>query len=116
MYKSMSTENKHLKGRIMRRVYIVSFLRQFLSPFLFRGVVLFMFITLGNVLVSVPNVISNISIFTNVNSVIFFLLDAFLHTEFLVQMVLVSSVVLTVWLFKDFLRIVSFLNHNGRLA
>jgi len=112
----MSTENKQLKKIIMRRVYIVSFLRQFLCPFIFRGIVLFLFIVLGNVLVSVPNVINNISIFTDVKALLLFLLEAFLHTEFLVQMVLSISIILTVWLLKDFLRILSFLSHDGQVA
>jgi len=112
----MSMENKQLKKRIMRRVYLVSFLRQILSPFVFKGTVLFIFMALGNVLVSVPNVISNMSIFTNVNASFLFLLNAFLHTEFLVQVVLSGSIILTIWLFKDFLRIISFLNHDGQVA
>ena len=110
----MSVVNTQLKKRIVRRVYIISVMRRFFHPIVLKGMILIVFIVVGNVLVSVPNVINNMPISTNVGASFSFIMNALMRTDILVQIIFVGSVLLTMWLIKDAMRSFSFFNHHNK--
>ncbi len=111
----MSAVNTQLKKRIIRRVYIISVMRRVFHPTVLKSIILTVFMVMGSILVSVPNIISNMPLITDINASLSFVLRAFLHTETLVQMVSLGSTILAIWLIKDALRsFSSFGHHNNR--
>ena len=112
----MDAINTQLKKRIMRRIYIISVIRRIFHPIVLKGMTLAVFIVLGNVLVSVPNVINNMPISTNVGVSFSFIMNALARTDTLVQMIFLGSVFLAVWLIKDALNSFSLFDHNKQLA
>ena len=110
----MSTTDIQLKKRIMRRIYIVSVMRRIFHPTVLKSIILAVFVVMGSILVSVPNVINNMPLVTDINASLSFVLRAFLYTETLVQMVSLGSTILAIWLIKDALRSFSLLSHNNR--
>ena len=107
----MSVANIQLKKRIMRRVYIISVMRRVFHPVVLKGVILVIFVVVGNILVSVPNVINNMLLASDTK--INFLLEAFSQTETLVQMISLGSIFLITWLIKDALQSFSFFGHHN---
>ena len=111
----MSVANIQLKKRIMRRVYIISVMRRIFHPIVLKGIILAVFMVMGSILVSVPNVINNMNISsTNIGASFSFIVNALARTDILVQMVFLGSVFLVIWLIKDALRSFSLFNHHNR--
>ena len=111
----MSVANIQLKKRIMRRVYIISVIRRIFHPIVLKSIILAVFVVMGNILVSVPNVINNMPISTNISASFSFIMNALAHTDTLVQMIFLVSVILVVWLIKDALQSFSLFSHNRQL-
>jgi hypothetical protein len=104
----ITMEKGLLTNRIMRRVYAVYVLRCVLHPTLCKlyGVLVAVggvavFVSFGSVLQNVP---SDISYFYS------FFVYAFAHTEFIVQLLVVSAVLFLGWLVFD---IVARLSHGA---
>ncbi len=111
----MSVANIQLKKRIMRRVYIISVVKRVFRPVVLKSVILAVFIVAGNVLVSVPNVINNMHVSsTNIGASLSFIMNALTHTDILVQIIFLGSILLTSWLIKDVLRSFSFFNYHNK--
>jgi len=110
----MSVANIQLKKRIMRRVYIISVMRQMFNPVVLKSIMLVVFVVVASLLVSIPNVINNMLLASDTK--IDFILEAFIQTETLVQMVLLGSIFLITWLIKDALQSFSLFGHNRRLV
>ena len=110
----MSVANIQLKKRIMRRVYVISFLKRVFHPFILKGAVLVVLIIVGSVLVSVPNVIANMVSAVKAGSFFSFAINTILQTEVLVQIVFLNSLVLVAWLIVDAVRSFSLSSVGGR--
>ena len=108
----MSVTNTQLKKRIMRRVYIVSVMKRMFNPVALKSIMLVLFMITASFLVSIPNVINNMLLASDTK--ISFILEAFLQTETIVQMVSLGSIFLIIWLIKDALQSFSLFNHNNR--
>ena len=100
----MSVSNIKLKRQIMRRVYVISFLKRVLHPFVLKGAVLVALLTVGSILVSVPNVIANMMSAIKAGSVFDFIINTILRTEVFVQVVFLSVIVLVAWFIVDAVR------------
>lgn len=102
----MDALHTQLKKRIMRRVYIVAFMRRFLRPFVVKSAMLSVFVFVGAVSVSVPNVIQNAlqSGRGGLSGFVTFIFDAFFQTDLFVKMVFLGIVVTLMWLVVDALR------------
>ena len=107
----MSVVNTELKKRIMRRIYIISVMRQIFHPIVLKSIMLVVFVVVTSLLVSIPNVINNMLLASDTK--ISFILEAFLQTETLVQMVSLGSIFLITWLIKDALQSFSFFGHHN---
>ena len=110
----MSVANTQLKKRIMRRVYIVSVIGRIFHPTVLKSVILAVFMVMGSILVSVPNVINNMPVSTDISASFSFIMNALVRTDVLVQIIFLGSAILTVWLIKDALRSFSLFNHHNR--
>jgi len=89
---------------VMARVHRIHFLRRFLHPTMvkvYSGVLLFG--TLGS-MVSIANVFANMPSVTAPAQVVSFTLNAVVHTEIFVQLVVVGIGVVCVLLIKDILQ------------
>jgi len=100
----MNATNTQLKKQIMRRIYIIAFMKQIFHPVIIRSAVLIVFMIVVNVFVSTINVIKNMTSLAGVEAFSRFLMEAFLHTEALVQVLLSGTIVLAVWLVIDITR------------
>ena len=112
----MDAINTQLKKRIMRRIYIISFLKRIFDPIVLKSIILAIFVIIGNILVSVPNVVNNMPFITDIGALSDFIMNAFLHTETLVQIILLVSMILAAWLIRDMLRSFLFFDHNRQLV
>ena len=112
----MSVANTEFKKRVMRRIYIISVLRQVFHPVVLKSAMLAVFVLMTSVLVSVPNVIENMPTFTDLGASLRFILRAFVQTETLVQIFSLGSIFLIAWLIKDALKSFSFFSHHKSLA
>lgn len=108
----MRVANIELKKRIMRRIYIISVIRQVFHPVVFKSIILLGFLVVANLLVSIPSVINNMLVASDTK--IDFILKAFLQTETLVQLVSLGSIFLIIWLIMDAVKGLSLFNHNNR--
>lgn len=93
--------NTHIKQRVMRRVHLIYFMRKVFGPLAMKGAAFFALAGFVVFLVSLENVYANMPRFTNVGAVSQFYVNAFLHTEFVVQAVLIGVIMLLYLLMKD---------------
>ncbi|HEY4475413.1 MAG TPA: hypothetical protein VJB92_01690 [Candidatus Paceibacterota bacterium] len=92
-----------LKNNIMRRVYMIFVFRKITSPFSLKLFMLGALFIVGNLLVSVKDVLRNMPSWKQADGLYDFYVGAFLQTELAVQIVLFGIGVLFVLLFKDIL-------------
>lgn len=93
-------KNNTLSQRIMRRVYVVYMLRRATSPTALRIYsLLALFVGIVS-LVSVGNVIANLPA-EGFFSFYDFSMYAFMHTELVVQLLVVGALVFSLWLVRD---------------
>lgn len=99
----MDALHKQLKTRIMRRVYIIAFMRRFLRPFVVKSFMFSMFLFIGAVSVSIPNVIQNAleSGRGGLSGFVTFILAAFFQTDLFVKIVFLGIVVTLILLVVD---------------
>lgn len=93
--------NEQIKQRVMRRVYLIHSIRRAFRPFALKWVALCALAGFAAVLVSLENVYANMPRLTNVGAVSQFYFNAFIHTELIVQAVLVGTLALSYLLVKD---------------
>lgn len=93
--------NQELKNNIMRRVYVIFFLRKLTSLFAIKVSALALLFVSANFLVSVRDVLINMPDMQHLNAVYHFYLSAFLHTELPVQLLIVAVLTLFVFIVKD---------------
>lgn len=91
-----------LRGKIMRRVYMVWLVRKILSPATAKALILvgivrqlFIFVSVKDVMINAPSVYDIAASFT-------FFGQAFMHTGLSVQLSLLASLSLFLWIIHDF--------------
>ena len=94
----------NLKTRIMRRVYVVWFLRQALSARSMKVMIVLASLWQIKQLVYVKAVIANMPKLTDLAANYNFFSYALLHTQFAVQLSILVSGVLMVWIASDTLK------------
>ena len=107
-------ENDTLSQRIMHRVYVVYMLRRATSPTAFRMYSLVAFFVGIVSLVSVGNVIANLPT-GGFLALYDFSMYAFMHTELVVQLLVVGALGFSLWLVRDctqYINSVSLLRHT----
>lgn len=98
----MRDTHSQLKKSIMRRIYVVAFMKRFLRPFVMKSTFLFVFVVMGMSFVSVTNVIKNALYSSNgFFDVVSFILHALARTEFFIQVLFVGIITLILWLIMD---------------
>ncbi len=99
---SMDTDNENLNRKIMRRIWIVYFLRRVWTPLLRKIYVLAGLFFAVTSLVSLPNVIANLPQ-EGLRAIGTFLWNALINAEFAVQMLTIGMVVWVSLLVRDIL-------------
>lgn len=88
----------------MRRVVTVYYLRKVLNRFVLKvGILVLGALSFGS-LVHVAAVFDNMPGLTDIYGLSYFSYYAFIHTEFLVQAIIVLAGVVTLWLLRDIIR------------
>lgn len=105
----MSEHIQSVRREVMRRVYIVFFLRTTAVPLALKTASALALAVAGAALISVRSVWFNMPSFAEAASVGKFLLSAFLNTELAVQALALGLVVLAALAFRDLLRAARFL-------
>jgi len=103
----ITDQNINLKNRIMRRVYLISFIRRVLSPVAVKLYVTAFLFSLLLVNVSVSNVLANTRSFAP-GDLIYFYKFAFMNTEILTQISLLGILSLAGLIVFSNLRIILF--------
>jgi len=92
-----------LKQRVMARVYFIHAIKRVFNPAYLRVVslgiihgVLFSVISANNIIVNMPNALK-------VREVFRFIISAFAHTEFLVQVIIPAGLIVTFFIIRDIL-------------
>lgn len=93
-----------LTKRIMRRVYVIWFLKTVLSPRVLKVVILLGLLKGSFELVHVRSVFANAPSFFDPAAIYQFSISAFANTEFAVQAVILGIIAFSFWLAKDILR------------
>jgi len=98
-------EGEKLRGRIMRRVYLVWLIRKILSPVTAKVLILaglarqlFIFVSVKDVMINAPSVYDLSASFQ-------FFGNAFINTGNAVQLSLLTAILLSLWLTRDFVRV-----------
>jgi hypothetical protein len=109
----METTNTQLTKRIMRKVYIMAYMRRFLRPLVIKSALLSVFLLAGVSVVSVGNVLKNAwqSGHGDIFTILHYMYQAFTSTELVAQVIFVGIIVLSVWLIIDTVR-----NFTGQRA
>lgn len=92
-----------LTADIMRRVRFIHGLRMLMSPSMIRAVILLVSIASSALLVSIPHVLNNMSHLA-VHAYAPYLANAYLHTSFAVQSIIVLALAAGLWLAGDIFR------------
>ena len=95
---NMSTE---LKTKVMRRVYMVTYLRRALSPFALKSYGAIFSIWAMSKFVWVARVIENAPSVSNPMGDFRFFTSAFVNTDLIVQALILTTVAFGLWLVKD---------------
>ncbi|MBI3631869.1 MAG: hypothetical protein HY225_00255 [Candidatus Vogelbacteria bacterium] len=93
--------NIYLQKRIMRRVYFMWVLRQILSAASIKVMIIFAFLWQIKHIVYVRSVIANMPSITDIVANINFFSAAFAHTHPSVQLSIIASSVVALWLLND---------------
>lgn len=93
-----------LQAAVMRRVRAIHLMRRFANPLFIEGAVCLALGAAFVSLVSVSNVFANMSRLPSVSQYLSYLEGAFMHTQFVVQAVLVLSIVALGALARDIVR------------
>ena len=96
--------SSYLKTRIMRRVYAIYVLRKMLSPRSLKVAIILASLWQIHTHVAEKFVLANMPRVADIVAVAKFYLAAFLHTQSIVQVSILASGVLVLWLAKDVLR------------
>ena len=99
-----------MRREVMRRVYIIFFLRTVVKPFAMKAAFLMVLAASGTIFVSIQQVWGNMPSPAKIAAFIKFVLSAFQNTEFAVQALSLALVVLAVFAFRDLTRVVRFLS------
>ena len=100
----MSVTNTQLKEKIMRRVYVVAFVRRFLRPLVIKSVLFGLFLGSGFVVVSVPNVLENVFNRQSFSEAVVYVFHLIAQTEFIAQFVLSGIIILFAGVIVDVLK------------
>ncbi len=100
----MNNREQQLTEDVMRRVHFIHGMRLLLSPAMVKGVVLLASVITTIVLVSIPHCLANMSHLSSVLSYPSYIADAYVHTNFTVQMMLVLAAAAGIWLVGDVVR------------
>ena len=98
-----------LKSEVLKRVRTVFYMRTVVRPLLIEMALFIGSITAISLLVSIPNVLINLSHSPDSSYYLSYLLSAFIHTRVVVQIVLLVATVLFVLLIKDILKNIKYL-------
>lgn len=94
-------ENVLLKKQIMRRVHTIHILRQVVNVTTLKCSVLLVMVIGVVSVVSVTNVLTNMPDIFNVISIFYFSKYAFMNTEVVVQLLIVTMLGVSAWLLRD---------------
>lgn len=108
----MSEYIQSVRREVMRRVYMVFFLRTVVKPFALKAASAGALAVVGAALISVRSVWFNMPSIAEAASVAKFLLSAFLNTELAVQALALGLVVLAALALRDLLRAARFLSRT----
>lgn len=93
-----------LRQNIMKRVHRIHFLRKYVfAGFTVKCVSLLAFFAVTVSLISIGDVFANMPNLIDASAVFYFSKYAFMNTEIIVQLLLISTVGFTLLIFKDFL-------------
>ena len=98
----MKEKDIQMKSEVMKRVTSIHYMRTAVRPFLTRTGALLLFIAGTFSLVSVPDVITNLMGYNG--NYFTYIMDAFVHTNLSVQLILAITSVLFLWVTMDILR------------
>jgi uncharacterized protein involved in cysteine biosynthesis len=93
-----------LETEVMNRVRSVYIMRNFVRPLLVKSVLLCGIIVAISFTVSIPDVIKNMSNLSEFAQYLSFISAAFIKTEFLVQIILLATIVLAFLFVKDVIK------------
>ncbi len=101
----MEPESSIVVKNVMRRVRFIHFGRKFFEPRVFKLGLLFLFVVLQSYLVSIPNVVSNLTNSARSFETLYgFLVAAFANTGLVVQALSVAMVVVAALFVRDLTR------------
>lgn len=100
----MNEKDIQLKNAVAKRVETVFYMRTVVRPLIVESGLLVGSVTAMCLLISVPNIISNLVTFYNVSFYAPYLASAFLHTALSVQILSILSVVFFAVLTKDIIK------------
>ena len=95
--------NEQLKKETMGRIYMIFFMKKLYGRVAIKIYALAGLVLLQSWLVSIKNVITNMPAFTDLSAMYNFYSYAFLNTQMPVQVALVASFAVGLWLFRDLL-------------
>ena len=96
-----------MKREVLGRVRSIYYMRTIVRPFFINlGLFVVSIVAISSV-ISIPSVVVNMARSQSVSNYFSYLLDAFIHTGFSVQIMLAFSLVVAVFLIKDILRNIS---------
>lgn len=94
-----------IKRNVMRRVYFAHTARKFFQPSVLKLGLLFLFVLVQSMFVSLPHIISNLgNPARSFSSLYAFVVSAFVHTEITVQLLSIAIAVVGVLFVRDFFR------------
>ncbi len=93
-----------LKKEVMQRVKAIHYMRTVVRPLLIEGLLFIAVLIAISSLVSIPNIIINISHSPKLSSYFTFLYEAFVHTQLIVQLMLVVAIALFALLAADIIK------------
>jgi hypothetical protein len=101
----MNVENPTLKNNIMRRVYVVAFLKRTLfRPVFMKAGALVILMVSAFFVVSVPNVVKNILIGKRFDEQVIAFMQAFFATEMIVKVIVLLGFIVCFGLVSDIVK------------
>ena len=101
----MNNQDSIIKKNVMRRVYFINTTRKFTEPRVIKLGLLFVFVAMQSLFVSIPHVISNLQTSAHSLSGAYgFMVAAFLNTQLAVQVISVAIALVAIWFVSDFVR------------
>ncbi len=98
------THNEQLKREVMTRVRTVYRIRQITKPLVIEIALLVASLVAVSFMVSIPNIVANLSLLPAWYQYGFYLTQAFFQTQFAVQLSVVAMTVIFILLVRDIVR------------